>query len=212
MGDLTDFEDYSDTEIPNLSLIHTNPHEAKELHIPFYSSIDEYNKYLSDSLIKIELIEYFNKIHHIFYNDEDISFMEYFLSICNHKNEFIINQEKLKEYKIINNIENSNNIKKTLDLHNLEKDIDYRVRNVSQPVKQGGFSIKNIYEITPKAFKICLIRSKNTKKFANYYLKLEEIFDAYIKYELMFKDKLLSMNNTVLFFLGFSIFLYDLEI
>ena len=158
-----------------------------------FATIQEFNIYLSDKLRNLKLNEYFKEIQSKFYPELDISFMDYFLELCNHENEFIVDHIKLQEYGVLTNIKNSNNIKKTLDnsLMLIENE-DYRVRNVSQPVKQGGFSNKNKYKLTPYAFKLCLIRSKNSKEYAKYYLLLEQVFNNYQEYQIMYQKILLS--------------------
>jgi hypothetical protein len=49
--------------------------------------------------------------------------------------------------------------------------------------------MKNIYYLHPKAFKICLIRSLKTIKYANYYLLLEEAIKYYNDYQLELNKK-----------------------
>ncbi len=49
-----------------------------------------------------------------------------------------------------------------------------------------------MYKLTPYAFKLCLIRSKNSDEYAKYYLFLEQCIVYYQKYQIMYKDMLLS--------------------
>ena len=101
--------------------------------------IYNYNNY------KIQLIEYVKYAQIKFNKDIDISFMDYFLEICSATDEFLIHYDKLKEYGVINNINTTGLIKRCLEQFDLIENEDYRVYNVVQPVKQGGFSNKNIY-------------------------------------------------------------------
>ncbi len=144
-------------------------------------SIQDYNNKLVNNLNKINLNEYFKYIVKNIFKHLDLTFMDYFLELCDHEGEFYINHIKLQEYKVINNIK-SCNILQTLKLNNLIENEDYRVHNVMQPVKQGGFSTKKEYKLTPYAFKLCLIRAKNSKIYANYYLLLEKVFKNYRDY------------------------------
>ena len=43
--------------------------------------------------------------------------MDYFLELCNHENEFIVDHIKLQEYKVLNNIDTSQKLK-SLDIIN----------------------------------------------------------------------------------------------
>ena len=67
----------------------------------------------------------------------------------------------------------TNDIKKMLDQNNFLENKDYNLRNVSQVRKNRGNVIKNEYYLHPKAFKICLIYSKNMKyMIINYLIKI----------------------------------------
>ena len=74
-----------------------------------FNNITEFNTYLSDNLKNIKLNEYFNLIHSQFYSKIDISFMDYFLELTNHENEFIVDHIKLQEYGVINTIKSIKN-------------------------------------------------------------------------------------------------------
>jgi hypothetical protein len=141
-----------------------------------FKTIKEFNNYATVYLGKMDLNKYFKTIHSKFYSSIDISFMDYFLELIEHKNEFIVEHIKLKEYGVINNINTTKDIKKSLERLMLIENEDYWVGHVSQSrlEKQHGGSngCKKEYKLTPYAFKLCLIRAKNSKKYANYYLIL----------------------------------------
>ena len=149
------------------------------------NTINDYNNNLINNHIDIKLINYFKDVHSKFYNKVDISFMEYFLEICNKENEFCIDHIKLQEYKVINNIK-SCNIKDCLNKCNLKENIDFMLLNVQQQDLQHGGSNKKEYKLTPYAFKLCLIRAKNSKVYANYYLMLEIVFKNYNEYRIQY--------------------------
>lgn len=159
-----------------------------------FKTITEFNIYLSDNLKNIKLNEYFNLIQSEFYSNLDISFMDYFLELTNHENEFIVDHIKLQEYGVINTIKSST-IKQTLEKTVLLiENEDYLVHNVMQQdskKKHGGNNAKE-YKLTPYAFKLCLIRSKNSKEYAKYYLLLEQVFKNYQEYQIMYQKVLLS--------------------
>ena len=125
--------------------------------------------------------------------------MEYFIDIIKHKNEFYIHHDKLKEYGVINTIK-SNDIKVCLKQFDLIENEDYQLRNVPQsrlPNQHGGSNGNSkVYHLTPKSFKICLMRAKNTKKYAFYYLFLEECIMYYNEYQILYKNILLSGKDT----------------
>jgi len=158
-----------------------------------FNTITEFNNYLSDKLKNVKLNEYFSLIHSQFYSNIDISFMDYFLELCNHENEFIVEHIKLQEYGIINTIKSST-IKQTLEnTALLIENEDYQVHNVMlQSETSRGKKYAKEYKLTPYAFKLCLIRSKNSKEYAKYYLLLEQVFKNYQEYQIMYQKVLLS--------------------
>ncbi len=162
-------------------------------------SVTDFNTYLSINLSNLSLKDYFNKYHMEFNqgaNAVDISFMDYFLYLCNHKSEFVVEHEKLKEYGVITNIGTSTKIKRSLEQFDLSENKDFLLSNVGQQdCKHGGNNAKS-YILTPRAFKLCLIRAKNSKKYANYYLLLEEVVDSYNEYEKLCKDNMLKAKDT----------------
>jgi len=144
------------------------------------NTIQEFNNNLANTLTKCELNEYFNDIHSKFYNNIDISFMEYFLSLVNKNGEFCVDHMKLKEYGVLNNIDKSKDIKRRLTTLDLTENEDYILLGNVPQNPNGGRPAKE-YTLTPKAFKLCLIRAKNSKKYA--------------KYQNLYKEKILTMKD-----------------
>lgn len=157
--------------------------------------IIEYNNTLINNVINIDLIDYFKEIHNKYYKDINVSFMSYFLEICNNCDEFIIDSNKLKKYKIITT-GRSNDIKECLHRMELIENMDFIVRNVPQQedISRGIRYVKE-YKLTPYAFKLCLIRSKNTKIYANYYLLLEKVFKYYNDYKNEYNKQLIHLKD-----------------
>ena len=143
----------------------------------------EFIKSLVDSKTKITLKDFFKTIHSKFYPKQDISFMEYFLKLTENEGEFIVHHEKLIEYGIMSSIRSSA-VKVKLDALGLVEDEDYsELQDILQLRPQGGTSTKNVYMLTPEAFKTCLMRSRkypNQKAdptvYSKYYLLLEKTY------------------------------------
>ena len=110
------------------------------------NTINDYNDNLINNHIDIELIKYFKDVHSKFYNKVDISFMEYFLEICNKENEFCIDHIKLQEYNVINTIKSST-ILQSLNSYNLEENKDHIVNDVLVPNRMRNNDVikKRIY-------------------------------------------------------------------
>lgn len=102
-----------------------------------FTTINELNKYLSDNLVKLDIKAYIQKCHESLHRDLDISFMEYFLYLSEHPDEFIVEHRKLIEYGVFDS-KRSNDIKKRIDSTELMENIDYKVlRNVAQNSNGG---------------------------------------------------------------------------
>jgi hypothetical protein len=164
-----------------------------------FGTINNFNAYLTQKLRNVKLNEYFNLIHSQFYCNIDISFMDYFLELTNNENEFIVDHIKLQEYKVINTIKTSD-INRVLKQFYLIENEDYLVRNVAQQSETSrGIKYAKEYKLTPYAFKLCLIRSKNSKEYAKYYLLLEQVFKNYQEYQIMYQKVLLSGKDEKIF-------------
>jgi len=159
-------------------------------------NIQEFSLELASNKVKCNINEFFKMIQSNFYKELDISFMDYFLSLIAKKNEFCVDHIKLQEYKVINTNNKSSDILRALNQFNLEENVDYLLRNVAQQSESSrGIKYAKEYKLTPKAFKLCLIRAKNSKIYANYYLMLEEVFYYYKEYQTEYQNQLLSMKD-----------------
>jgi len=95
----------------------------------------------------------------------------------------------LQTYGILNLKGTTNDIKRILEQNEFIEKEDFDLRNVAQVRPQGGTVIKNEYYLHPRAFKICLLRSLKTKKYAKYYLLLEECIKYYNDYQIELNKK-----------------------
>lgn len=126
-----------------------------------FQTIDELNTHLSDNLTKLDIKQYIQKYHDVLQKDMDLSFMDYFLYLCEHPNEIIVKHEKLIEFGIFDSTRSSV-IKERITSIELEEGVDFTLQNVLQRGKSGAQTHIH-YILTPKAFKLCLMRSKNKK-------------------------------------------------
>ena len=166
-----------------------------------FNNINEFNNYLVDNVIKRDLTTYIKTIHSKFYNNLDISFMDYFTKICQKENEFCVNpitefiNLKIKDKEI-----ESYTLIKTLKRSNLIENEDYKVllhHVVEQKTDNRGGNNKKIYLLKPKAFKKLLIDIDDHKqrlRFIEYYLLLEECVSYYNTYQIQYQEKI---NNTI---------------
>ena len=102
----------------------------------------------------------------------------------------------LQKYGISNLKGGSKDIKRLLEQNNFIENKDFELSNVAEFRPQGGSSIKNEYYLHPRSFKICLMRSKNTKIYAKYYLLLEECIKYYNDFQIELNKKyIIKLKN-----------------
>lgn len=176
--------------------------------------ISLYNTKLIKDMIYINVIDYFKEIHKEFYNYINNSFIEYFLEIYDKDDKFIVDHYKLKKYKIISSGK-STEIKEYLNTLELKENIDFIIEykpqnsyknnideysiNSTKSINSTNYIKYNkIYKLTPYAFKICLLRSKNTKIYADNYLTLEKIHKYYNKYILEYHQNIIENTQKLL--------------
>jgi phage anti-repressor protein len=116
--------------------------------------------------------------------------MDYFLELCNHENEFVVEHTKLQEYGVLTNINTSKDIKKSLERLFLIENKDYKVIKTEVLNRlRNHTTIKNEYKLTPSAFKLCLMRAKNTIKYAKFFIIYEQTVKNYQEYQIMYNKR-----------------------
>ena len=150
------------------------------------STIEEYNQKLVNDRINISIIDYVKAVNDIKYKI-NISFIGELLELVN-RDDCCIHHEMLIKYKICKTTGGSKDIKRLLNQYNFIENEDYHLSNVAEVRPQGGTVIKCTYYLHPDTFKFCLMRAKNTKKYATYYLLLEKCIKHYSDYQILLKD------------------------
>jgi hypothetical protein len=118
----------------------------------------EYALGLANTLTKVALIEFFMNIHDQFYPGTDITFMNYFLELTAHEDEFYVHHSKLAECGIMTSTQSCRIAEKIQTLGLVEGE-DYLLTDVREQLPSGTKYSKN-YHLTPKAFKKCLMRAQ----------------------------------------------------
>jgi len=147
-----------------------------------YKSINEYNTYLVENQIQINIIDFVKEVNKIKYNI-DISFIDEFIELVS-KDNCCIHHNMLEKYGICNIKGGSKDIKRILEQNEFIENEDYQLSKVAELRPQGGTSYKNEYYLHPESFKICLMRSQKTRKYAKYYLLLEKCIKYYNDYQI----------------------------
>ena len=144
-----------------------------------YTTIQEYNSYLIENQVIINIIDYVREVNKFEFKI-DISFIDEFIELVN-KNECCIHHNMLEKYEVLKLDKGTYDVKIMLKQNNFIENKEFQIRNVPELRPQGGSSIKNEYYLHPRAFKICLMRSKNKKEYAYYYILLEVCIKYYNK-------------------------------
>jgi flagellar motility protein MotE (MotC chaperone) len=150
------------------------------------------------------LSQFMDEIHRMFYSHVDISFKDYFMELVEQEGQFVVHHSKLIEYGVVTS-KRSSDIKNKLDALGMVEGDDYRLRDIPQPVKQGGYVTTNHYILTPESFKFCLARSRRYTGqpvdpviYFRYFLLLEKMVKLFSLYESTKKDaELASRDRTI---------------
>jgi hypothetical protein len=150
------------------------------------------------------------ELHSRFYQHIDISFMDEFLELSSQENEnqFVVHHEMLIKYGVATS-NRSSNIKDRLESLGLVEAEDYRLLDVQQPVKQGGFSKKKVYYLTPEAFFSALQRAQRRPNqpvdpviYAQYFQFLQKVVRYYSEFQAKaeaHRNAMLTKENKSLF-------------
>ena len=143
---------------------------------------------------KINIVD-FAKQYNLLTKNIDVSFIDQFLSMVE-SDDFCIHHDMLYMYGVSSLTGGSGDVRKFINQNEFIEDEDYRLRKVSDPVPQGGYVTRNEYYFHPRAFKMCLIRSLKTRKYAEYYLFLEEVIYWFNKFQIQkLETDLFIANN-----------------
>ncbi len=189
----TDYDDYEDdiiSELGNQDNIPTNTYEdvSDELTI----RMKEHNDGLVNGLRKLDHKQYFEEARIRCFPEVKLDFMQYFLLLTTMIRKFIVPGDKLREYGVVTTNQ-SIHIKRCLEQYGLMEGEDYVYTNVG--VNPQGGRPKKEYMLTKKAFKLSLMRAKNSYEYANYYYLLELVNGLYYEYLDKYNAKLLTVKD-----------------
>ena len=105
----------------------------------------------------------------------------------------------LEKYGVLK-IKNSNYILEKLKDFNLIENMDYKINLIKDIKNKKRGPIPKEYLLSPYAFKLCLIRSQNTKEYAKHFLNIEKLFFLYYQYQceyekLQYKKEIEKLKN-----------------
>ena len=143
------------------------------------TQIQEFNQKLVEENQDIVIVDYVKVINEKHFNI-NISFIDDFIDMVD-KDGFNISHEMLFKYEILTKSDSAQ-VARLLEIQNFEDGVDYSCINT---VIDGSSKSKNIYMLSPDAFKIICMRSIKTKIFAKYYLLLEKCVQYYNDYQLL---------------------------
>lgn len=133
----------------------------------------KFNKSLFKSDTEISLNDYIIKNSEDY--DIDSSLIKELINFVD-INDYVIHHNNLQKYGLLNNIKDISSVKKILQQCEFIENVDYIVTE-----KANGHD--KIYKLRPRAFKLCLMRSLKTRKYAEYYLFLETCIKYYNDYQ-----------------------------
>jgi len=159
----------------------------------------DFNIYLVNYTIKIGIKEYIECIHPYLFKNVNISMLDTFLNYCKDDKLFIISEDDLIKYNLIENTSNES-IEKFITDHKLICDSDYRMRKLNKKNTfdnlnnvKGIILINKEYKFTPRSLKRILIQKSEI--YQDYYLLLENCIFNYTEYQNNLYHKLAFMQD-----------------
>ena len=152
-----------------------------------YTTIEEYNNYLVENQININIIEYVKEVNKIEFKIK-IDFIDDFIKLVS-KKECCIHHNMLEKYGVLTLNKGTSNIKRLLEQNEFKENKDFNLLNVEEVRENRGCVIKNVYYLHPQTFKMCLMRTLKTRKYAKYYLLLEECIKYFNDYQIGLNKK-----------------------
>ena len=133
----------------------------------------------------IKIIDYVKLLNEKIFNI-GIDFIDDFINLVD-KDNCCIDHELLMKYGITNLTAGSYDVKKIIERNDGQERADYMVSQLADRI---------IYLLNPTFFKKFLIRSRNTDKYADYYLNLEKCIKYYNDFEkLKLEHKINEINK-----------------
>ena len=147
--------------------------------------ISQLNASLVTEQPDIKIIDYVKLLNEKIFNI-GIAFIDDFINLVD-KDNCCIDHELLMKYGITNLTAGSYDVKKIIERNDGQERADYTVSQLADRI---------IYLLNPTFFKKILIRSRNTDKYANYYLLLEKCIKYYNDFEkLKLEHKINEINK-----------------
>ena len=145
-----------------------------------------------ESIDNMSIIDFIRYIQHKYYPDMDISFMEKFMAMRNHKEEYIISSDELAKYGVLSippskKSLQKDQVKEYLTQNKFIEQQDYEMQIVLIKYTSGSKE-RHIYMLKPRTFLLCLINSQNQPKYREYYFLLEECVSYYNEQQLINKS------------------------
>ena len=162
-----------------------------------YKTIEEYNVHLVQKYdTEFNVIDYFSKVHHVFFQEVDITFMNYFLDLSNPSkmNDFCIYEKDLRKYGLINERIRPRDL---ITKYNLLKQVEWIYHGAHEEESHHNFFYLGIYiqndskkniVLTPKAFKKIILQSSNIT-FLEYYMLIETVLRYYHDYQVKYSSQ-----------------------
>jgi len=126
---------------------------------------------------EINIIDFVKKLNEVTYNI-DISFIEEFIDLVG-RTDFCVPHTALFTYGILTERDSTHDVKRLLDRNEFVEEKDYKQTRANL----HGSVVRHLYNLTLKTFKYILMRSIKQRKFAEYYLFLEEALSYYSEFQ-----------------------------
>ena len=138
---------------------------------PVVLALIDFNKELCSKMKEMTVHRYVEEMNEKFFH-MDLSFMEENLEYVLKDGCCFIPHTKLWDMGVVAKRTTGHILRLLTETHNFEKGKDFICKTYKNNNKNGGGPSKK-YFMTPDAYFLCLMRAKNTRKYADYFIMLQ---------------------------------------
>ena len=142
--------------------------------------IQKFNETLVEENIEYNIVQYTKFLNELFYHYDITNIIDEIILLIGIDG-FSIHHDMLEKYEVISLKSGSYDVKRLLEQYDFTEHEDY-IRNIVEV--DDGRTQKYIYYFTVDVFKTILMRCKNTRKFAYYFILCEKAIKYYNEYEI----------------------------
>lgn len=151
--------------------------------------VAQFNEHLVINEVQIGIRQYITRLNSVAFKEDIEAFADDLLDMVISR-KCCIPHTKLVKYGVLTPGRASSDTLRIIRQYEFVEGVDYQP--ALMPVGTGGGKAPKAYYLSPRAFELCLMRARNTRRYSEFFSMLRECIFAYDKYQLAIKDRALA--------------------